>query len=161
MCLISPILGPACHWVAETTAEEFLNVNQPHIILTKLDSDRLEALLDSLPDQASATKEHLQMELVRAQIVESKDVPPDVVTMNSTVTFRIENTGREFSLKLVYPKDADGSPDKVSVLAPVDSALLGIREGQTIMWPMPGGVSHNVLVVKVNDQPERSGNYSL
>ena len=136
-------------------------MKQPNVVITKLDADRLDRLLESLPDQAFAAKEQLQEELARAQIVESRDIPPDVVTMNSVVTFRVENTGREFSLKLVYPKDADGSTDKVSILAPIGSALLGIREGQTIMWPMPGGIAYNVRVLKVDDQPERSGNFSL
>jgi len=136
-------------------------MKEPNVVITKLDADRLDQLLESLPDQAFAAKEQLQEELARAKIVESRDIPPDTVTMNSVVTFRVENTGREFSLKLVYPKDADGSTDKVSILAPIGSALLGIREGQTIMWPMPGGVSYNVRVLKVDDQPERSGNFSL
>jgi regulator of nucleoside diphosphate kinase len=136
-------------------------VDQPQITITRLDAERLEHLLESLPDGTFPVKEQLQAEIARADIVDSRDVPPDVVTMNSTVRFRVENNEREFSLRLVYPKDADGSPDKVSVLAPVGSALLGIRQGQGIAWPMPGGATARVEVIRVEDQPERSGNYAL
>lgn len=136
-------------------------MNQPQIILTRLDAERLEHLLESLPEGAFPARESLQEEIARADIVDPREVPPDVVTMNSKVTFRVENNAREFSLRLVYPKDADGSPDKVSVLAPVGSALLGIRQGQSISWPMPGGHAARVEVIRVDEQPERSGNYAL
>lgn len=136
-------------------------MNQPQITITRLDAERLERLLESLPDNAFPAREQLQAEIARADIVEPREVPPDVVTMNSKVSFRVENHAREFSLRLVYPKDADGSPDKVSVLAPVGSALLGIRQGQAIDWPMPGGSTARVEVIRVDEQPERSGNYAL
>lgn len=134
---------------------------QPNIMITKLDAERLEALIDRLPNNSAPGIEKLQEELLRATIVDSKDIPPDVVTMNSTVTFRIDNNGKEFSLKLVYPKDVDGNSDKISILAPIGSALIGMREGATIAWPVAGGDSHDVIIVRVDDQPERSGNYTL
>ncbi|MEO8012185.1 MAG: nucleoside diphosphate kinase regulator, partial [Dokdonella sp.] len=98
--------------------------------------------------------------LARATVVDSKDVPADVVTMNSTVVFRT-GEGREFSLKLVFPKDSDGSAEKLSILAPVGSAILGLKEGDTISWPVQGGTSVEVQIIRVADQPERDGNYSL
>ena len=136
-------------------------MNQPPITLTRLDAERLERLLESLPDGAFPAREQLQAELDRADIVESREVAPDVVTMNSKVAFRFRESGREFSLRLVYPKDVDGSADKVSVLAPIGSALLGIRQGDRIQWPMPGGATSTVEVIRVEEQPERSGNYTL
>ena len=134
---------------------------QPNIMITKLDAERLEALIDRLPNNSAPGIEKLQDELLRATIVDSKDIPPDVVTMNSTVTFRIDNNGKEFSLKLVYPKDVDGNADKISILAPIGSALIGMREGATIAWPVAGGDTHDVIIVSVDDQPERSGNFAL
>ena len=97
----------------------------------------------------------------RAKIVKPEEIPPDVVTMNSTVLFRIEPSNKEFSLTLVYPNDYDLSADKISILAPVGSALLGLREGDTISWPKPGGGVLQVRVLKVVYQPERSGDFQL
>ena len=134
---------------------------QPNIIMTKLDAERLEALIDRLPNNTAPGIEKLQDELLRATVVESKDIPADVVTMNSKVTFRIDQNGKEFSLKLVYPKDADGSADKISILAPMGSALIGMREGATIAWPVAGGEAHEVIIVRVDEQPEREGNFAL
>ena len=132
---------------------------KPGIILSSLDYDRLEALLDALPDNAYPSKEGLQAELDRAEVVEPQDVPPTVVTMNSTVRFALEDTAEEFSLTLVYPRDADGKGERISVLAPVGSALLGLSTGEHIEWPGPGGKSIRVRIVEVVFQPERAGEF--
>ncbi|MBS0569920.1 MAG: nucleoside diphosphate kinase regulator [Proteobacteria bacterium] len=133
---------------------------EPSIYITRIDADRIDALLEKTPDSALVGKEQLHNELQRATIVEPADIPANVVTMNSTVRFQIESTTREFTLKLVYPRDVDGSADKVSILAPIGSAILGLREGQSIVWPLPGGNTARVKVIKVVDQPERRGDYA-
>ena len=135
-------------------------MNTPSIVITQLDADRLDKLLGNLSEQQFPGKERLEAELVRATIVDSKDVPPNIVTMNSVVIFSTGD-GKEFSLKLVYPKDADGSADKVSILAPIGSALLGLTEGDSISWPVHGGTTTNVQIIRVAEQPERSGNFAL
>ena len=130
---------------------------QTKVILTSQDFDRLEALLASLPPNAFPGKTALQAELERAEIVEPEKVPPDVVTMNSTVRFQLLETGEEFQLTLVYPKDVQGHADRISVLAPVGSALLGMSVGDELEWPKPGGGVSTVRVVEVVYQPERAG----
>lgn len=127
------------------------------LILTSQDFDRLEALLASLPANAFAGKTALQAELDRADIVEPAEIPPNVVTMNSTVRFALLETGEEFQLTLVYPKDVQGEADRISVLAPVGSALLGLSVGDELEWPRPGGGVSTVKVVEVVYQPERAG----
>ena len=114
-------------------------------------------MLDSLDSRRFPNREDLQAELGRANIVEPAEMPPDVVTMNSTVTFRIESSGKDFSLTLVYPGDIGDGAEKVSILAPVGSALLGLREGDEISWPGPGGGLLQVRILKVVYQPERAG----
>lgn len=133
-------------------------MERPNIVLTSQDLDRLEALLDSLPATAFPGKAELRAELDRAEVVEPQEIPPDVVTMNSTVRFALES-GEEFCLTLVYPKDTDGSADRISVLAPVGSALLGLAAGDYIEWPRPGGGMTKVRIVEVVYQPERAGEY--
>jgi regulator of nucleoside diphosphate kinase len=132
---------------------------RPKIVVSSLDADRLEALLDSLPDGAFPGKVDLEAELARAEIVDPKDVPPTVVSMNSTVRFRVESSSEEFNLTLVYPKDMDSSGKRISILAPVGSALLGLSQGDQIEWPKPGGGLLRVRLEEIVYQPERSGEY--
>lgn len=132
---------------------------RPGIIISSLDADRLDALLETLQDDAFPGKRELEDELARAEIVEPKDVPATVVSMNSTVRFQVLSSGKEFNLTLVYPKDMDSSGKKISILAPVGSALLGLSQGDEIEWPKPGGGSLNVRIEEILYQPERSGNY--
>jgi regulator of nucleoside diphosphate kinase len=131
--------------------------SKPSIVVSSLDQQRLQALLDSLPASAFPGKADLQAELDRADVVEPRDVPPSIVTMNSTVRFAIEPSGEEFCLTLVYPKDATGDADRISVLAPVGSALLGLATGDQMEWPAPGGGLIQVRIVEVVYQPERAG----
>ncbi|MCO6439478.1 MAG: nucleoside diphosphate kinase regulator [Nitrococcus mobilis] len=132
---------------------------KPQIILTSQDLNRLEALLDSIPDNAFPGKAALQAELDRAEVVSPQQIPPSVVTMNSTVRFSIENSGEEFCLTLVYPKDVDGNADRISILAPVGSALLGLSVGDELEWPRPGGGMLRVRVVEIVYQPEQAGDF--
>ncbi len=124
--------------------------------MTSLDFDRLEAILDALPVETFPGKTELRGELDRAEVVEPQDVPSDVVTMNSKVRFVLES-GEEFCLTLVYPQDIDGSTERISILAPVGSALLGLSAGAQIEWPRPGGGVMKVRLVEVVYQPERAG----
>ena len=133
--------------------------SRPQIVLTSRDLDRLEALLESLPENAFPGKAALRAELDRAEIVEPEQIPPSVVTMNSTVRFSIESSGEDFRLTLVYPKDVDGTGDKISILAPVGSALLGLSTEDEIEWPRPGGGMIKVRIVEIISQPEREGKF--
>lgn len=138
---------------------EFKMNTRPKIIISSLDAERLDALLDSLPHGSFPGKDDLESELARAEIVEPKDVPATVITMNSTVKFRVESSSEDFTLTLVYPKDMDSSSSKISILAPVGSALIGLSVGDSIEWPKPGGGVLRVRVEEVVYQPERSGEY--
>src|SRR5690606_3465966 len=112
---------------------------RPEIVISTVDSERLERLLDSLPNNGFIGKVELESELARARVVEPKDVPATTVTMNSTVRFKVESSSEEFELTLVYPKDSDLSGKTLSILAPIGSALLGLSQGDEIEWPKPGG----------------------
>jgi len=130
---------------------------RPKITISSLDAERLEQLIDSLPAGAFPGKAELEAELVRAEIVAPDQVPPTVVTMNSTVRFRVQESAEAFELTLVYPRDMDGSSGKISILAPVGSALLGLSQGDEIEWPKPGGGTLRVQIEQVVYQPERAG----
>lgn len=133
----------------------------PHIVISTLDFNRLDLLLDSMPSKQAPTKDALADELSRAAIVEPWAMPPRVVTMHSRVRFRLGGSREELSRTLVYPKDAGDTGDKLSVLSPVGGALLGLSEGDCIEWPHPDGRTISVEVLEVVYQPERSGDFHL
>src|SRR5262249_43060684 len=90
-------------------------------------------------------RHHLQellMELDRAVIVEPHEVPRDVITMQARVRVRDLMSGERRDLMLVLPTEADVSAQRISVLAPLGTALLGYREGDVVQWVMPGGLRH-------------------
>ncbi|SDI81752.1 regulator of nucleoside diphosphate kinase [Pseudomonas delhiensis] len=130
----------------------------PPITVTRLDLQRLERLLDSL-DEYGPAAEALEAELSRANVVGHDEVPPGVVTMNSSVRCREEGSGKEYLLTLVYPEDAGGE-GKVSILAPVGTALLGLTVGQSIDWPAPGGKTLKLSLLDITYQPEAAGDYN-
>lgn len=134
-------------------------MQKPQITISSLDAVRLEKILDSLSYSQFPNKDDLQEEINRADIVEPRDMPSNIVTMNSTVTFNVLSSGKTFSKTLVYPKDASGNDDAVSVLAPIGSALLGLKEGDHIDWPKPNGDLLSVSIIKVDYQPERAGEF--
>jgi regulator of nucleoside diphosphate kinase len=132
---------------------------KPNIIISETDAKRLEALLESLPLDAFPGRAALEEELDRADIVDSRELPPDVVTMNSRIRFKVASSDEEFALTLVYPKDVDESGGTISVLAPVGSALLGLSQGDEIEWPRPGGGALRVKLEEILYQPERAGEF--
>src|SRR5690606_2669788 len=130
------------------------------IVVTSQDYDRLTTILEALPP-GHLVGEQLAAELERADVVERDEIPPDVVTMNSRVVIETDETGEQHTVVLVYPSAADFEAGKLSILAPVGAALLGLRAGQAIDWPMPGGRRKQVRVVAVEWQPEAAGDPSL
>jgi len=130
----------------------------PPLVVSRLDCERIEALLEQ-PGNAGPGLDRLREELARAEVHEPREMPRDVITMNSTARFRDAASGSEREITLVYPRDVDGSSDRVSILAPVGSALLGLRVGQAIEWPVPGGRTIRLQVLEVRYQPEAAGEY--
>ncbi|MGH8182913.1 MAG: nucleoside diphosphate kinase regulator [Rhodanobacteraceae bacterium] len=127
------------------------------ITLSRLDVERIESLLDMPALRDSPAAEKLRAEFDRADIVEPADMPHDVVSMNSSADCVDESNGKRYTLTLVYPKDANADAGRISVLAPVGSALLGLRVGQGIDWPGHAGNTHGLKVTAIHYQPEAAG----
>ncbi|MEO8809568.1 MAG: nucleoside diphosphate kinase regulator [Rhodanobacter sp.] len=126
------------------------------ITVSRIDLDRIEALLERLPAAEAGKLGPLRAELDRAEVVEPAAMPAHIVTMNSTVSFEDEDDGEQLTLTLVYP-NAAGATGTVSILAPVGSALLGLSRGQQIDWPMPDGRKRRLKVLEIAYQPEAAG----
>ncbi|HEY0062139.1 MAG TPA: nucleoside diphosphate kinase regulator [Telluria sp.] len=132
---------------------------KPPITVSSLDVERLDNLIHTLVPGADSNHLALLDELARADVVEPHDMPPDVVTMNSTVRFQLDEPEAQFCLTLSYPKDMRQVPDGISILTPIGTALLGLSVGDTIAWPRRDGQLLNVRLLEVSYQPERAGDY--
>ena len=132
---------------------------QPKLVISSLDAERLETLLDTLPQDNEAIRQALLDELGRADVVEPQDMPPGVVTMNSTVRFEIDEPHEQFCLTLSYPKDMAHVDNGISILTPVGTALLGLSVGDKIDWPSRDGKLREVRLLEVLYQPEQAGEY--
>lgn len=133
------------------------------IYITEYDLKRLRALVHGAKPaerRANPYLEDLEAELARGRVVAPTKVPPDVVTMNSRVQLVDLDTQEEMVYTLVYPQDADITQSKISVLAPIGTAMLGYRVGDTFLWQVPDGV-RRLQVKQVLYQPEAAGDYHL
>ncbi len=133
------------------------------IYITKFDLIRLKELVEvgiSFKERDRGYLESLQNELDRAHVVEPTAIPNNVVTMNSQVSLKDMETGEEKSYTLVFPSDADIEKNRISILAPIGTAILGYRTGDTVEWKVPAG-TRQVRIEEVLYQPEAAGRYDL
>lgn len=134
-----------------------------NIYITKFDKDRLHKLISDAKEYNLTKKEYIEklnQELQRAFVVNSEKIPNDVITMNSQVSLKDLDTGEEMIYTLVFPEEADLVNGKISILAPIGTAILGYRVGDTIEWVVPNGLV-KLKVEKIIYQPEAVGNYTL
>jgi regulator of nucleoside diphosphate kinase len=123
----------------------FATVPAPSLVISAADRDRLLPVIDQHDTPAA---EALEAELLRATIVPPEEVPADVVTLHGDVVYEDLSTGQRRTVRVVLPREADPRRGWISVLAPVGSALLGLRVGQEIDWPLPGG-ARRIRVVEL------------
>lgn len=132
------------------------------LFITRPDLERLQALLvkQRATPGSGEYLARLQGELDKARVVDPKDIPADVVTMRSTVELTDLDTGSVEVYTLVFPDEADVTEKKISVLAPIGTAVLGYRVGDEFEWKVPAGV-RRLRVSKVLYQPEAAGHWEL
>ena len=133
------------------------------IYITNFDLERLEDLLAAAREFSYRDRgdlEELEAELQEGTIVDSKNVPQNVVTMNSRVELIDVDENKPMIFTLTFPRDADIEGGKLSVLSPVGTAILGHAEGDIIEWRVPAG-HRRFKIEKVLYQPEAEGDYHL
>jgi regulator of nucleoside diphosphate kinase len=133
------------------------------IYITKYDLTRLRELLQvgiSFAERDRQSLESLQDELDRAHVVEPTAVPHDVVTMNSRARLKDLETNEEKVYTLVFPSEANLEQQKISILAPIGTAILGYRVGDAVEWQVPGGI-RKLRIEEILYQPEAAGQYNL
>jgi regulator of nucleoside diphosphate kinase len=111
------------------------------IYFSERDYERLRGLVDGSVNQRPLrhTLTQLERELDRAEIVPEAALPADVVGMHSTVRLVDLDTEREHVYTVVYPHEADADRGRISVLAPIGTAVLGYRTGDVVEWDVPAG----------------------
>ena len=133
------------------------------IYVTETDYHRLSALIETTRERNGVDIEYLnklEAELDRAEIVDPKDIPENVITMRSKVRLKDLMTGQANTYSLVFPTEADSNEGKISILAPIGTAILGYRLGDTIEWSVPSGL-RRINVAEILYQPEAAGDYEL
>ena len=135
--------------------EDNMNTTRRRIFVTETDLARLGAIVDT---EHSPSMDLLEEELSEATVVKSDEIPPDIVTMNSRVRFLDLKSGEEMESTLVYPSDANAAQNKISIAAPIGSAIFGLSVGDEIEWPVPSGTKR-LRITAVVYQPEAAGRY--
>ncbi|CAM3863585.1 GreA/GreB family elongation factor [Polaromonas hydrogenivorans] len=123
-------------------------------MLTELDFTRLSKL------NGGQLPEALAMDLRSAELVQSRDIAPDVVTMYSQVEIIFSDSGLRQKVTVSYPCDAEPELGFISVLSPIGAALVGRRLGEVCSWRVPNGQERSAQVATILFQPEASGDYT-
>jgi regulator of nucleoside diphosphate kinase len=126
------------------------------IQITQSDYTKLQKLLRDHPvtgPQDKGCREALRQELERAEIVPSDEISPDVVTLHSRVRLRDLDEDETMEFTIVLPEEADAQSGRISILAPLGTAMLGYRAGDSFEWDMPGGHGH-YRIEEILFQPE-------
>jgi regulator of nucleoside diphosphate kinase len=129
------------------------------ILITESDMKKLKPIVGFAGAFATRDRENLQLleqELDRADVVRAGEIPENVVTMNSQVRVRDLDAGSVTVYTLVFPHEADASKSRISILAPIGTAILGYRVGDVIECKVPAGIKR-LRVEEVLYQPEAAG----
>lgn len=133
------------------------------ILLTKLDHTRIKKSIKTALSERTITQKEvdgLLHEINSAQLVESYEIPADIVTMNSIVKLQFLELTKEIQIQIVYPEDADSANNKISIFSPIATALIGYKTGDEIEWFVPAGLT-KMKIMKIIYQPEKVGEFQF
>ena len=137
-------------------------MTERQIYVTASDMKRLNDLMEAenFSPRDRGEMKSLQSEIAKAKVVDSRDVPNTVVTLNSHLRLRDMEDDSEIVVTLVFPSEANIDSGRLSVMSPIGTAILGYAEGDTIEWDVPGG-RRRIKIDKVIYQPEAAGDFHL
>lgn len=134
------------------------------LFITETDHERLGNLINMARNQHDRANagyiKTLEEELEFADVVAPKDIPPDVVTMRSRIKLRDLDSGEESVYSIVFPTEANIDEGRISILAPLATALLGRKRGETVEFQAPSRL-RRLLVEEILYQPESAGDFNL
>lgn len=123
-------------------------LHKPAIKMTRSDHERLSRLAESLPAKTPSVADQLFVELDRARVVADGKISSTVVRMGSGLRFT-SDLGEDRLVTLVFPDEADIAKNKISILTPIGTALIGLSAGQSIDWTARDGRIHRLTVESV------------
>ena len=123
--------------------------NRPAIHLIAAECDALWALALNAEHRHPHSSAMLLAELDRAELYKPSELPEQTVVMNSLIDFVDEGTGARRTVQLVYPRDADITVGRVSILTPIGAGLIGMRAGSSIRWPDRDGHDRMLGILSV------------
>ncbi len=136
------------------TTNEFATFrNDPPVVMDAGYVPRFQALAAAAMHRAPEVSDRLLHEIERATILPPTDMPLTVVNIGSEVTFRDEESGREQTIILVLPTEADIAERRVSVMTPIGAALIGLAQGASIDWQTRQGQTRRLTVLRVTTHP--------
>lgn len=116
-----------------------MNLNEKTPVIIR--EDDYELLRQFMNKSGSAAGEmSLSAELGRAIIVKKDAFPPHAIRINSKVSILDEESGTMRELFIVMPQHANIKENKVSIISPIGSALIGFRKGEIVQWEVPAGL---------------------
>lgn len=124
-------------------------------IVSGFDLERLDTIIGTLAERDKPIKDRLIQKLDRAEILDSKDIPQNIVTLNSTVQFRLSNAKQTLKMTLTLPSRKPQPEDSISILTPTGIAMLGLAEGSDVTFTLANGDTATLWIDKVIYQPER------
>ena len=136
-------------------------MNTNPIWITTYDMERLECLINTTESPWNRKKiyfDQLDQKLENAKIVEPRDIPSDIITINSVVRVKDLDSGEETTYMIVPPSDANIMRQKISILSAIGTALIGHSVGDIIECHVPSGLKR-LKILKIPYQPEASGHY--
>lgn len=123
----------------------------PNLRISGKDHERLRFLVNAVIQSQPRLREKLEplkIELERADVLPAEVIPSTVVVMGSRVEIEDRESGEVDTYTLVYPENADGAAGRLSILAPIGTAIIGFAQGDTFAWKTPGG-TRQLLIRKV------------
>jgi regulator of nucleoside diphosphate kinase len=126
---------------------------QDQLVLRKDDYSLLVSYLNGGKSKTGFDRhnaEKLQAEIKKAKIVENNEFPSDVVRLNSIVKIRSDKNDI-IQLTVVTPDRADIKDRRISVMAPIGTALIGFRQGQKVNWAVPAGKKTFTILEVINN----------
>jgi len=134
-----------------------------NVYITKHDLERLKKLMNDHSWEIHGKDfsiHELTDEMNRALVVSPKEIPENVITMNSRVLLREVESGRETIFWLVFPDKVSAVKNPASILSPLGTAIIGHKTGDIFTWESPEGAKQ-MEVLDILYQPERVGNFGL
>lgn len=126
-------------------------MSEPKVTLTETDYLRLDHIL------GKGEFEDLEFEVGRAQVMDFDEIPSDLITMHTHFSYQNITDDKYGEMSIVYPDEANLDERKISVLASLGAAFIGLREGDEFDWTFPDGGEKRLKVLKVLSRPGSPG----